>query len=112
MADDGKIGIITEYLLDKKRTCATEIWYEALKETNRPKKWETSEINNIISKLPDWEKIKSPTKFGNYGNQRGFQKIVLKDNLQTDLQCSKECSQIIINEDNSFKEFNEKTPFN
>ena len=26
MADDGKVGIITEYLADKQRTCAIEIW--------------------------------------------------------------------------------------
>lgn len=30
MSDDGKIGIIQEYLSDKHRTCAIEIWQKAL----------------------------------------------------------------------------------
>lgn len=75
VTDDGKIGIITEYLADKQRTCALEIWQEALHENGRPQKWQASEINNIIGGLPNWKKMNCPTKFGNYGNQRGFQKV-------------------------------------
>lgn len=78
MADDGKAGIIQEYLSDKQRTCAIEIWQEALKETGRPKKWQASEINNIVLSLPEWKKIPNPVKFGQYGSQRGFQKCRLQ----------------------------------
>jgi predicted P-loop ATPase len=78
MADDGKIGIIAEYLADKQRTCAIQIWNEALKETGRPQKWQASEINNIVLGFPDWEKIPNPTKFEKYGSQRGFQKCSKK----------------------------------
>lgn len=78
MSDDGKIGIIQEYLSDKHRTCAIEIWQKALGEQGRPAKWQASEINNIILGLPDWERIPNPTKFGAYGNQRGFQKKTTK----------------------------------
>ena len=74
MSDDGKIGIIQEYLSDKQRTCAIEIWQKALGEQGRPAKWQASEISNIILGLPEWERIPNPTKFGEYGSQRGFQK--------------------------------------
>ncbi len=74
MADDGKIGIIMEFLKDKQRTCALEIWANALNENGRPQKWQASEINNIVSSLPGWERMKNPGKFGEFGSQRGFQK--------------------------------------
>lgn len=74
MSDDGKIGIIQEYLSDKHRTCAIEIWQKALGEQGRPAKWQASEISNIILGLPEWERIPNPTKFGEYGSQRGFQR--------------------------------------
>lgn len=75
MADDGKKGIIEEYLANKSRTCAIELWQKALGEQGRPQKWQAGEINNIILSLPDWEKMKSPARFGEYGQQRGFQKM-------------------------------------
>lgn len=78
MADDGKIGIITEFLKDKQRTCALEIWTNALNESGRPQKWQASEINNIIGNLPGWERMKNPGKFGEFGSQRGFQKHSLQ----------------------------------
>lgn len=74
MSDDGKIGIIQEYLSDKHRTCAIEIWQKALGEQGRPAKWQASEISNIILSLPEWERIPNPTKFGEFGSQRGFQR--------------------------------------
>lgn len=74
MSDDGKIGIIQEYLSDKHRTCAIEIWQKALGEQGRPAKWQASEISNIILGLLEWERIPNPTKFGEYGSQRGFQR--------------------------------------
>ncbi len=73
--DDGKIGIITEYLENKQRTCAIEIWQEALKEVGRPLKWQASEINNIVLSLPGWKKMKNVGRFGVYGQQRGLQKV-------------------------------------
>ena len=74
MSDDGKIGIIQEYLSDKYRTCAIEIWQKALGEQGRPAKWQASEISNIILGLPGWGRMPNPTKFGEYGSQRGFQR--------------------------------------
>ncbi|MCM1222092.1 MAG: virulence-associated E family protein [Lachnospiraceae bacterium] len=74
-ADDGKVGIITDYLADKQRTCAIEIWQKALGEQGRPQKWQAGEINNIILSLPGWERIKSAARFGEFGTQKGFQKM-------------------------------------
>ena len=56
MADDGKRGIIQEYL----------------------ESYQTSEINSIIAKVPGWQRMKTPRKFPKYGSQRGFQKMLLQ----------------------------------
>ena len=78
MADDDKRGIILDYLEGKTQVCAREIWFEALKETIPPKNWQASEINNIVAKIPGWERLKTPRKFDGYGQQRGFRKIAMK----------------------------------
>jgi predicted P-loop ATPase len=72
--DDGKIGLIEDYLQLKSRVCAVQIWYEALGEVRRPQKWEITELNNIIAGMPEWERLKSSARFGKYGTQRGFQR--------------------------------------
>lgn len=74
MADDGKIGIIKEFLKDRTETCAIEIWQDALNENGRPKKWESSEIVNIILSIPGWERVENPTKYGRFGQQRLLRK--------------------------------------
>lgn len=74
MADDGKTGIITDYLEGKQRTCALEIWQDALGEQGRPQKWQASEIINIVLSIPGWERVKSPTRYGKYGQQKLLQK--------------------------------------
>lgn len=79
MTDDGKVGIIEEFLRNKQRTCAIEVWREALNEVGRPAKWQASEINTIIASLPEWERMTSPGRFGEYGMQRGFQRCKHSD---------------------------------
>lgn len=95
MSDDGKVGIIQEYLSDKQRTCAIEIWREALQETGRPAKWQASEINNIVLGFPEWKRMQYPAKFGTYGSQRGFQKCRLQSQNEDDSK--QECSQGFMN---------------
>ena len=75
MADDGLAGIIEEYLKDKERICARQVWHDALKESTEPPKWKVSNINSIIEKIPGWKRLKSPARFANYGMQRGFEKM-------------------------------------
>ena len=101
MSDDGKIGIIQEYLSDKHRTCAIEIWQKALGEQGRPAKWQASEINNIILGLPGWERVSNPTKFGEYGSQRGFQRKT------TNTLPEKDCSSKSGDCSNDFMEISE-----
>lgn len=109
MSDDGKLGIIQEYLSDKYRTCAIEVWQKALGEQGRPAKWQASEISNIILGLPEWERIPNPTKFGEYGSQRGFQKKT------TNTLPGKDCSSKSGDCSNDFMEISEselsKLPF-
>ena len=45
----------------------------------RPAKWQASEINTIIVSLPEWERMTSPGRFGEYGMQRGFQRCKHSD---------------------------------
>ena len=78
MADDGKRGIIQEYLEGKTQVCAREIWEKALGENVSPRKYQITEINDIIAKVSGWKKLKSPRNFEGYGKQRGFQKTVLQ----------------------------------
>ena len=78
MADDGKRGIIQEYLEGKTQVCAREIWEKALGENVSPRKYQITEINDIVAKVPGWKKLKSPRNFEGYGKQRGFQKTVLQ----------------------------------
>lgn len=75
MADDGKVGIITQFLENKQRTCVLEIWKEALEENGRPQKWQSSEIMDIVLSIPGWEKMKNTSTFGQYGKQKGLQKV-------------------------------------
>lgn len=91
MSDDGKIGIIEDYLRDKVKTCVIEVWQKALGENGRPAKWQASEINNIISKIGGWKKIGYPIRFGEYGSQRGYYNVG-RNNAVTD-----ECSSDFMN---------------
>lgn len=78
MASDGTAGIIMKYLEDKQRVCPIQIWREALHESGTLPKWRASEINNIVLSLPGWERIKNTARFGEFGQQRGFQKMSTK----------------------------------
>lgn len=98
MSDDGKAGLIERYLEGKSRVCAIEIWQQALMETGRPAKWQAGEINNIVAGISGWKKMRNPARFGEYGNQRGFQFVDTKP-----LQKKKNSSQQDCCED-GFKE--------
>ncbi len=62
-------------LMYRDRICAIEIWTECFKMAghNRMRKSDAKEINDILGKLPGWERQKSAVRFGgDYGSQRGF----------------------------------------
>lgn len=75
LVDDGKKGLIEEYLSGKSRTCVIEVWEKALNENGRPAKWQSSEIANIILSLDGWKRMKSNGRFAEYGLQKGFEKV-------------------------------------
>ena len=79
MVDDGKVGLIMEYLSDKTRTCALDIWQNALDEAGRPQRWQASEINSIIAGMAGWQRMKTPMKFDGLGSQRGWRKTTFSE---------------------------------
>ena len=80
MADDGSSGIIVAYLEDQTKVCAIQIWQEALGQSGTPPKWKAAEINNVVSKVPGWVKIKNVSRFGKFGSQRGYEKVPTNKN--------------------------------
>lgn len=83
MSDDGKVGIIQEYLSDKQRTCAIEIWREALQETGRPAKWQASEINNIVLGFPEWKRMQYPLSLERMVVSEVFKNVVYNHRMKT-----------------------------
>ena len=62
-------------LILRDKVCAAEIWEEALKNSIRfMKKSDSIEINKVLVSLNEWEKIKTSSKFGKYGVQRGYKR--------------------------------------
>lgn len=63
-------------LVERDRVCALEVWCEALGgDKKNMRHSDTSEINSIIERFPDWERFKTVKKFGYCGAQRGFQRL-------------------------------------
>ncbi len=63
-------------LLQRRQTCAMEIWVECFNgDPKYLKRRDSMEINNILLGLPGWERVKTPRKYGLYGSQRGFERV-------------------------------------
>ena len=59
------------YPLDK--VCVMEIWVECIGGDQRYlKPQDRTKINNILRRIPGWERIKTPARFGPYGSARGY----------------------------------------
>lgn len=73
--DDYRVGLIKEYLQDKKRICVLEIWKYALdNEHQKPTRKDSNEISLIMQGMEGWERGKKPERFGCYGVQRCWHK--------------------------------------
>jgi putative DNA primase/helicase len=58
------------------KVCAVEIWEECFgSEKGYMKRTDSTEINNILLSLKGWKRIKTPRRFGTYGNQKGFERL-------------------------------------
>ena len=61
--------------------CSRLLYREALQETGSPQKWQLREIGDIINqslasgKLKGWTAFKNPRSFGDYGRQKGWERI-------------------------------------
>ncbi|MGL5435612.1 MAG: VapE domain-containing protein, partial [Lachnospiraceae bacterium] len=62
-------------LVKRQKVCVAEIWTEHfggdMKYLKGP---ESREINNILTNVKGWQKMRSPRKFGPHGSQRGFER--------------------------------------
>ncbi len=63
-------------VVPRDRVCALEIWRECLGERRTMTKADAKRINDILQRMPGWERAK-PLNFGaGYGNQRGFKRVI------------------------------------
>lgn len=70
--DDYRVGMIEDYLTDKKEICVLEIWKRALKmsEFSKPSKKDSNEIGLIMQSMPGWEKQPTVKRFDDFGVQK------------------------------------------
>lgn len=65
----------------RERICAVEIWVECFGGDQKyMKRSDSTEINGILARAKGWKRIKTPRKFGPYGQQRGFERINVATN--------------------------------
>ena len=66
--DDYRVGMISEYLAEKKKVCILEIWKYALDNSfTKPTRRESNEVTLILQSLGEWErgKVEHHPAFGN-----------------------------------------------
>ena len=81
--DDPQVGLLLDYLADKKvgdRVCTIEIFTQCFngikKNFNR---LAAKEISRMLSTLPDWERKESTHRFETFGTQKYWEKIEIKE---------------------------------
>lgn len=69
-------GVRSEGTVKRNKVCPLEVWCELFNGEKRDFNIQKSkEIQDVISKTGEWEKVKTPMKFGSlYGKQRGFKR--------------------------------------
>lgn len=70
--DDYRVGMIEDYLEGRDVVCVLEIWQKALGESFKPSKKDSNEIALIMQTQSGWEKVNTPRRFVEYGNQRAW----------------------------------------
>lgn len=66
-------------MVPREKVCAAEIWVECLGADIRfMKRADVAEINAILMNLKGWERNKAARRFGPYGTQRGFERVILQ----------------------------------
>lgn len=76
--EDPREGVIAEWLSNNSEintTCTRVIWYNALREFDRPLTMKDSRIiGRILDNLPGWERSPKKKRFGEHGEQRAWVK--------------------------------------
>ena len=75
--DDYRVGMIEDYLTDKKEICVLEIWQRALKmsEFSKPSKKDSNEIGLIMQSMSGWEKQPAVKRFDDFGVQKWWMRV-------------------------------------
>ena len=61
--------------VQRDKICAAEVMYELFgQDPGKNTRYEAKEINGILTRIPGWERLSTPRRFGIYGNQKGFQR--------------------------------------
>lgn len=72
--DDYRIGMIQNYLEDKRETCVVQIWKYALgNDFSTPSRKDSFEISKILRSMPNWER-NGMSRFGEFGPQKAWVK--------------------------------------
>ena len=79
MEDDYRVGLISEYLKKfgvGEKVCCLQIFKECISPDAQvnPKKAESNAIGQIMSKQKGWKRMKSTSRFGKYGIQKGWER--------------------------------------
>ena len=81
--DDPKMGIMMDYLNKKQigeRVCTVEIFTNCFNNLRKNfNRLESKEISRMLSVLPDWERHNSTTRFDDFGTQKYWEKIKVKE---------------------------------
>lgn len=81
--DDPKMGMLLDYLADKKvgdRVCTMEVFTNCFNGIKKNfSRLEGKEISRMLSSLPDWRRSNSTARFDTYGTQKFWEKIEIKE---------------------------------
>lgn len=73
--DDYRVGLIEEYLKNREKVCALELWKNALDNPFvKPTRRESNEIVLIMQGFKDWQRQEKTERCGEYGTQRVWKK--------------------------------------
>ena len=81
--DDPKVGMILDYLNQKKvgdRVCNIEIFTNCLNGLKKNfDRLQSKEISRLLASLPEWKRHRSTHRFDDFGTQKFWEKIEVKD---------------------------------
>lgn len=84
MQEDSWDDLIKSFLADYTGNivCCQMLYREALDMYGLPNKSETSQIMEIMSRIPGWVRFQNPRRFENYKRQKGWERVATKSDNQ------------------------------